>query len=161
MRCVEKARIIDGNLLTYSVGLQDKYDALGACDVAMLATQSCALEAICLKVPAVIIYTFPVLGSRFASLGVMRTNSQYVGLPNMLAGKQICPEIIGEAATPSRIKEEVLTILRDRRESERITKAFEDVRQSKLGRPGMLSRISSMIVDMISSSPHSNLPKPD
>lgn len=71
--------------------------ALKACDVALIASGTATLEAALLKKPMVISYRMPWL-----SYQIMRRRAYlpWVGLPNILAGRQIVPELLQAAATP-------------------------------------------------------------
>ena len=74
------------------------HQALEACDVALIASGTATLEAALLKKPMVISYRMPWL-----SYQLMRWRSYlpYVGLPNILAGRFIVPELLQRAATPA------------------------------------------------------------
>ena len=74
------------------------HQALEACDVALIASGTATLEAALLKKPMVISYRMPWL-----SYQMMRWRSYlpYVGLPNILAGRFIVPELLQRAATPA------------------------------------------------------------
>ncbi len=72
------------------------HQALEACDAALIASGTATLEAALLKKPMVISYRMPWL-----SYQLMRGRGYlpWVGLPNILAGKEIVPELLQDAAT--------------------------------------------------------------
>jgi len=72
------------------------HQALAACDAALIASGTATLEAALLKKPMVISYKMPWL-----SYQLMRGRGYlpWVGLPNILAGRQIVPELLQDAAT--------------------------------------------------------------
>jgi len=72
------------------------HQALEACDVALIASGTATLEAALLKKPMVISYRMPWL-----SYQLMRGRGYlpWVGLPNILAGREIVPELLQDAAT--------------------------------------------------------------
>ena len=73
--------------------------ALAACDVTLIASGTATLEAALLKRPMVISYAMHPVSAR-----LMRRNQQlqpWVGLPNILCGDFVVPELLQEAATPA------------------------------------------------------------
>ena len=72
------------------------HQALEACDAALIASGTATLEAALLKKPMVISYHMPWL-----SYQLMRGRGYlpWVGLPNILAGREIVPELLQDAAT--------------------------------------------------------------
>jgi lipid-A-disaccharide synthase len=80
-------RVIDG----------DSHTCLEAADAVLVASGTATLEAALYKKPMVISYKMPLL-----SAWIMRSlgNVPYVGLPNILAGEFVVPELLQDAATP-------------------------------------------------------------
>ena len=100
------------------------HTALAACDLTLVASGTAALEAALFKRPMVIVY-------RLAALNWWRMRrlalQPWFGLPNILAGRFVVPELIQDAATPSAIAHQALAWLDDapRREAVRVT--FHDL----------------------------------
>ena len=67
------------------------YNALAYCDAAIIASGSATLEAALLKAPTVIIYRISWFSYCIARLLV---NVPFIGLPNIIAGKEVFPEHI-------------------------------------------------------------------
>lgn len=87
------------------------HDALVACDAALVASGTATLETALLKRPMVITYKMPDLSWRI----IKRKKYQpYVGLPNILAGRFLVPELIQEDATPENLAQAMLNLLQDR-----------------------------------------------
>jgi lipid-A-disaccharide synthase len=78
------------------------HEALEACDAALVASGTATLEAALLKKPMVISYRMPWL-----SYQMMRHRAYlpWVGLPNILAGRQVVPELLQGAATEEALAE--------------------------------------------------------
>jgi lipid-A-disaccharide synthase len=78
------------------------HEALEACDAALVASGTATLEAALLKKPMVISYRMPWL-----SYQIMRHRAYlpWVGLPNILAGRQVVPELLQGAATEEALAE--------------------------------------------------------
>ena len=80
-------------------------DAMAASDVVLLASGTATLEAMLLKRPMVITYRTMrltwVVGRRMLHV-------DHVGLPNLLAGRRLVPELLQDDATPERLGPPVL-----------------------------------------------------
>jgi lipid-A-disaccharide synthase len=85
------------------------HTALAACDVTLLASGTATLEAALFKRPMVISYHQSRL-----SWAIMRRKrlQPWVGLPNILCGEFVVPELLQDDATPARLAQETLTWLR-------------------------------------------------
>ena len=82
--------------------------ALAACDVTLIASGTATLEAALFKRPMVIAYNMNPM-----SWALMRRKQlqPWVGLPNILCGEFVVPELIQEAATPQALAEATLAWL--------------------------------------------------
>ncbi|HEX3123350.1 MAG TPA: lipid-A-disaccharide synthase [Rhodanobacteraceae bacterium] len=95
--------IIDGNA----------HAAMIAADAVLLASGTAALEAMLAKRPMVVAYRVAWLTYKLVKLfGLLRTN--VYSLPNILAGRQIVPELMQDACTPAAIAAELAPALRAR-----------------------------------------------
>jgi lipid-A-disaccharide synthase len=83
--------------------------ALAACDVTLIASGTATLEAALFKRPMVISYSMNALTWR---LIMKRKQLQpWVGLPNILSGEFVVPEVLQDAATPQALAEATLAWL--------------------------------------------------
>jgi len=80
-------------------------DAIGAADAVLVASGTATLETMLVKRPMVIVYKLAALTY---ALMKRRAYLPYVGLPNILAGRQIVPELLQNAATPEAIADALL-----------------------------------------------------
>jgi lipid-A-disaccharide synthase len=82
--------------------------ALAACDVALVASGTATLEAALFKRPMVIAYNM-----HWMSWLIMRRKKMqpWVGLPNILCGEFVVPELLQDAATPQALAQAVLAWL--------------------------------------------------
>ena len=76
--------------------------ALQAADCALVASGTATLEAALARCPMVITYKVPALTYR---LMMRRALLPYVGLPNILAGEFIVPELLQDHATPENLEQ--------------------------------------------------------
>lgn len=83
--------------------------AMEAADVILLASGTTALEAMLLKKPMVVAYRVGWLTHLVLSRLV---NIPYVSLPNLLAGRELVPELLQDDATVERLGAAVLEYLR-------------------------------------------------
>ena len=85
-------------------------DALAAADVALVASGTATLEAALLKKPMVITYKMAE-----ASWLLMRRMGYlpYIGLPNVLAGEFVVPELLQHDATPENLAQALHNSLND------------------------------------------------
>ena len=81
------------------------HTALAACDVTLIASGTATLEAALFKRPMVIAYNM-----NWLSWQIMRRKQlqPWVGLPNILCGDFVVPEILQEAASPRALAQGVL-----------------------------------------------------
>lgn len=86
------------------------HDAMEAADVIIVASGTATLEAALLKKPMVITYRMSKLSWKI--LKRMRLQP-YVGLPNILAGKFVVPELLQDDATPEKLAEASLKLVSD------------------------------------------------
>ena len=84
---------------------QQSHLAMEASDVVLLASGTTALEAMLLKKPMVVSYKLGALTYRIFSLLV---KTPFVSIPNLLANKQLVPELIQGDATAERLSAAVL-----------------------------------------------------
>ncbi|ADE11871.1 lipid-A-disaccharide synthase [Sideroxydans lithotrophicus] len=84
------------------------HDAMIAADGALVASGTATLEAALLKCPMVITYKMPALTYWLAK---RKQYLPYVGLPNILAGKFVVPEILQDDATPENLSQALLNLV--------------------------------------------------
>ena len=92
-RAAESAGVLD--LVKIVVG--QSHTVLAACDVTLIASGTATLEAALFKRPMVIAYNM-----NWISWQIMRRKQlqPWVGLPNILCGEFVVPELLQEAASP-------------------------------------------------------------
>jgi len=110
----------DGVTLTLEPAAGGAAETLKA-DVVLLASGTATLEAALLQRPMVISYRMPRL-----SWWIMnsRRYQPWVGLPNILAGEFVVPELLQDAATPDALAAAVIDLLQDKAKREAIEQRF-------------------------------------
>jgi lipid-A-disaccharide synthase len=86
------------------------HTALAACDVTLIASGTATLEAALFKRPMVIAYHMNWLSWK---LHQRQRLQPWVGLPNILAGEFLVPELLQQAATPEALAQATLAWLAD------------------------------------------------
>jgi lipid-A-disaccharide synthase len=103
------------------------HDAMEAADVIIVASGTATLEAALLKKPMVITYRMSSLSWKI--LKCMRLQP-YVGLPNILAGKFVVPELLQDEATPEKLAEAALKLVSDTNYAAEIKTEFTRIHHS-------------------------------
>ena len=85
-------------------------EAMAAANVVLMASGTATLEGMLLKKPMVVSYKLSALTAYFVR---KMLKQPFVSLPNLLAGKELVPEILQEAATPESLANAVLHLLED------------------------------------------------
>jgi lipid-A-disaccharide synthase len=88
----------------------DTYGVIRAAELVIAASGTVTLEAGVLGTPLVVIYKVSPL-TYLAGRLLIRV--PFIGMVNLVAGRQVAPELIQGAATPERIAAEALSLLRD------------------------------------------------
>ncbi len=119
------------------------YDALHACDAAILSSGTASLEAALFERPPVICYRV----SRLTFwIGKKLVRSGMIGLPNLLLGRKAFPELLQEDCNPERIAKETLKFLNGSpAHREEWSRDFRDIRKT-LGSPPVVSRIAKKLL---------------
>ena len=99
-------------------------DAVGAADVALIASGTATLEAALIKRPMVITYKI----AKF-SYWLMKRMAYlpYVGLPNVLCGRFVVPELLQDQATPVNLAEALVKLYEDKENAKAIEATFTDL----------------------------------
>jgi len=124
-------KVVEGN----------NYDIMSVCDAAIATSGTVTLEAALCGLPSVICYK---ANSLTVAIAKMMVQVKYIGLPNLIAGKEILPELIQEKMTADNIAQGVLNFLTPDKH-ELIKQELQAVAK-KLGEPGATKRIAELIL---------------
>ena len=83
-------------------------EVMQSSDAVMIASGTATLEAMLMRKPMVISYRMGAISWRILSRMV---KTQHVGLPNILAGERVVPELLQQEATPHALADAVTRIL--------------------------------------------------
>ena len=123
-------------------GTPEGYDVLAASDFAVITSGTATLEALCLGVPGVVIYrSSPVDAWIIRRIAAV----QWVGLPSILAGREVMPELLQGALTPPRLAAVITEGLGDAALRSRQRQELLALRE-RLGGPGAAERAAREIL---------------
>jgi lipid-A-disaccharide synthase len=124
----------------------DLYNLIAASDIALVTSGTATLECALLECPMVIVYRLsPVT---FALGRLLVRGVSHVGMPNIVAGRAVVPELLQGEATGPRIAAEARTILEDPARQGAMRAGLRDVRGA-LGRGGAAMRAAAIAAEMM------------
>ena len=121
-------------------------DAMAASDVVLLASGTATLEAMLLKRPMVITYRTMRLTW---ILGRAMLNVDHVGLPNLLAGARLVPELLQDDATPERLGSALLDRLDHPERQQPVLEEFARMHESL--RNDAFARAAEAILELVAA----------
>jgi len=124
---------------------QDTYSIIAASEIALVASGTATLEAALLGCPMVIAYKVSPLTYRMARLLV--DGVDFIGMPNLLAGHAIVPELIQREVTAANLVSAAEPLLAEPLHGETAA-ALRAVRQ-RLGAPGAAGRVAAMALELM------------
>ena len=121
------------------------HQALHICHLVLVASGTATLETALMKKPMIIMYRIALLTYL---VGRLMIRVPTIGLANIVAGKQIVPELIQGDASPQRIFQEAAALLKD---AKRMTAMEQELARvgELLGSRGASERVAGIAYDMI------------
>ena len=119
------------------------YNLMQIADCAVAASGTVTLEAALMGLPSVIIYR--VKPSTYW-LVRMVADIKHIGLPNIVTGRRIMPELIQHEATPANVSREAIRFMTDPAARDQAQMDLAEVRV-KLGEPGAIRRVAAIVLD--------------
>jgi len=123
----------------------DVYDVMHAADAAMVCSGTATLETGCFGTPMVVLYKINMLTYLIAKRLV---NVPNIGMINLMAEKQLVPELIQKDVAPQTIADEILKMLTDNDYRHALSGQLLEVK-GKLGPPGASKRAAREIMGII------------
>ncbi len=139
--------LADSNIVIHISDL-DIYSTLRACDLALVASGTATLETAIMGVPMIVVYSVsPVT----YWIGKKLVNVPYISLVNLVAERQIVPELVQDAFNPEKLAEEAFRILENRQEREDMIRNLKVVKD-RLGEGGASERTARLAIEMMGRS---------
>ncbi|MGZ3558310.1 MAG: lipid-A-disaccharide synthase [Thermodesulfobacteriota bacterium] len=121
------------------------YDVMNLSELLIMASGTATLEGAILGKPMIIVYKVS-LPSYWVGRALIRVD--HIGLVNLVAEREIVPELIQKDVNPERIADEASRILRDPILSRKMAESMDAVRQ-KLGEPGAAQRAAQIVASLL------------
>lgn len=99
-------------------------EVMAAVDVIMLASGTAALEAMLFKRPMVVTYKLSPLTYAIVKRLI---KTDFVSLPNILAGEEVAKELIQDQATATNLAQETLRLLQDEGAADAVSERFMNI----------------------------------
>ena len=117
------------------------YDLFSVADLALATSGTVTLEAALCGLPSIIVYRTSALNAFIARRVI---NIPNIGLPNIVAGRQILPELLQEDFPPANVAKTAVELLApERRPQLEADLAFM---KARLGEPGAVKRVAQLIL---------------
>lgn len=121
------------------------YDCLNMAQASMVCSGTATLEAAIIQKPFLIAYKTNIFNYL---LYKPQVKIPYIGMVNIVAGKQIVPEFIQFDAHPKKIADSILKFLQDPLAAERLSQELKIV-TNNLGEPRAAGRAAKLILDFL------------
>ncbi len=121
------------------------YDALQLMDAALVTSGTATLEAALCAVPMAVVYR-TAWPTYLMARAVVRI--PHIAMVNVVAQRQVVPEFLQHHATPQRLAEAIVGLLRDEARRTDMKTSLRDVTQ-RLGPPGGVSRAAHAVLDCL------------
>lgn len=138
------ARYLGGATIPVTVVSGQPSEVMAASDLLLVASGTATLQAAIVGTPMLLTYKTTWLTYQIARKLIL---VPWIGLVNLLAGREVVPELIQQDATGQRLGAEAVRLLRDRGAYEKMKQALSDVRKS-LGEPGASRRAAEAILQV-------------
>jgi lipid-A-disaccharide synthase len=119
-------------------------EVLSASDVVLTASGTATVQAALHERPMVVVYRLSPLTYR---LGRPFVRVDTYAMANLVAGERLVPELIQEAFTPERVRDEVVALLTDARRHEATRAGLRRVR-ARLGEAGASGRAADAVLEV-------------
>jgi lipid-A-disaccharide synthase len=125
------------------------YDLMGIADAVIASSGTATLETTLMGAPTVIIYKLAALTYL---LGKLLVKIPDIGLPNIVAGRRIVPELLQDEANPANIARETIPLLTDQTVRQQVLADLAAVKE-KLGQTGAVTRVAEVILEVAQGLP--------
>jgi lipid-A-disaccharide synthase len=123
----------------------ETYNALAAADCAIVASGTATVEAALLGTPMVVIYRVSPV-----TAGILRhmIRTPFIGMVNLIAGRQVAPELIQDRFTAEAVEREVHNLLESEGARAAAKAGLAEVR-AKMGPGGAIERAADIFAAML------------
>ncbi|HCF30028.1 MAG TPA: lipid-A-disaccharide synthase [Cyanobacteria bacterium UBA11049] len=122
-------------------------EAIAAADLAITKSGTVNLEIALLNVPQVVLYRVSRV-TEWLAKNILKFSVTFISPPNLVANKQIVPELLQEQATPENITQAALELLLNSQRRQQTLADYQQLR-SCLGEVGVSDRAAQEILQII------------
>jgi len=141
----EIAKLTKSTTIAITVVDDSIYEVIDSSHIVIVASGTATLETALLSTPMVIIYKMSPLSYL---IGKKLVKVKYIGMPNIIADKNVVPELIQDRATAENITYETARMLEDRSYHQSICQELSSVK-GKLGEAGASKRVANIALNML------------
>ncbi len=123
---IARAQVETPSLPNLTVVENDTYNAVAAAALAVVASGTATLETAIIGTPLIICYRASALNWRLFTPFI---KVPFVGMPNLIAGREVAPELLQNDLTGARLVQQMTELLGD---AERLQKARADLQDVRL-----------------------------
>ena len=138
-------KLADTAALPIVIGEDHVYDMMNIADAAVCASGTATLETALMGLPTLLIYRVNTLTYLLSKILVHIDN---IGLPNIIEGRRVMPELWQNDVTPEKIASVIVPLLTEEAAHEEARRAMLAVRD-KMGEPGAVMRTGEIILEFI------------
>jgi lipid-A-disaccharide synthase len=141
--------LIDTYLSQYDVAVKviddNRLNTRAAMDFSWVASGTAATEGALIGIPFVIVYKLNYMTYWIAKRLI---NTPYAGIPNIVAGEMVVPELLQEQATGLNLAEHAQHYLDDEQAYQNMKYQLRKIRE-KFGEPGSSKRLAAAVVEFL------------
>ncbi len=123
----------------------NRLNTRAAMDFSWVASGTAATEGALIGVPFVIVYKLNYMTYWIAKRLI---NTPYAGIPNIVAGEMVVPELLQEQATGLNLAEHAQHYLDDEQAYQNMKYQLRKIRE-KFGEPGSAKRLAAAVVEFL------------
>ncbi|MCQ9207605.1 MAG: lipid-A-disaccharide synthase [Omnitrophica bacterium] len=139
------ARILKNTGLRITPIKDDTHGGLSVSDFVLVSSGTATLESALMERPMLITYKLSFFS---ALIFKIFANTRFIGLVNIIAGREIAPEVLQYDATPERLAERILSIISSKEKMGEQVNGLREVRRL-LGQSGASMRAAHIINELI------------
>ena len=124
---------------------ENRYDLMAACDAAVAASGTVTLELAILGVPTVAAYR---VSPHTYRLGRLLVKLPWFSLVNLIANREVIPELLQDEVTPAAIADRLERMFREGEARTQMLQGLVEVK-NKLGTPGAADRAAAIALNII------------
>ena len=129
--------------ISYEITEGHQYDLMQICDACAASSGTATLETALMELPTVLVYKLAPLTWFLANLLV---HVKYAGLPNLLMGCEVTPELLQDKATAGNVTEILQKWITDESARQENIREIKKVREA-LGSGGAVNRTAKLILE--------------